>query len=166
MILIISCTINQLSNNYYKNFISSLDPSDIHCSCCDHSLHHHGSYPRSYKDIDGKRHYFNVYRLYCPSCGLTFSILPDCLFPYGTCPFQALLSLLQESKEPSDSQTCILYDISKKAALRFKKLFFGCEKAALSYLSMLHILTKDYKKRRITQIKFPHKRFRFLLQIL
>ncbi|WP_373865259.1 DUF6431 domain-containing protein [Paenibacillus koleovorans] len=52
------------------------------CETCGHSLHKHGRYYRSVT-TKYRLEQIPIYRLYCPDCGKTTSLLPDFLVPWA-----------------------------------------------------------------------------------
>lgn len=52
------------------------------CEKCGRSLHKHGRYYRSFA-TKCSLHQIPIYRLYCPDCGRTVSLLPDFLVPWA-----------------------------------------------------------------------------------
>ncbi len=55
---------------------------ELCCEACGRSLHKHGRY---YRSVTTKHNLYRIpiYRLYCPDCGKTISLLPDFLVPWA-----------------------------------------------------------------------------------
>ena len=66
---------------YLRNYQEVPPCFEENCPDCDHKLYRHGKYSRSV--ITKKKiTWIPIYRLLCPACGKTFSLLPDFLLPY------------------------------------------------------------------------------------
>lgn len=62
---------------YLRLFENQAPKIKLCCEACGRSLHKHGRY---YRSVTTKHH---LYRLYCPECGKTVSLLPDFLVPWA-----------------------------------------------------------------------------------
>lgn len=66
---------------YLRRYQDVPPKCEVNCPNCNHKLYKHGYYYRSV--VSGKAiTRIPIYRRLCPSCGKTFSLLPDFLYPY------------------------------------------------------------------------------------
>jgi hypothetical protein len=76
MIILLECSLN--INRYIKEILA--DKREIACPCCSRRLRKHGSYER--RVVWRRRiHTIPILRRRCPSCDVTFSLLPCFLIP-------------------------------------------------------------------------------------
>ena len=98
MIILKDTKINFKKNiqNQYNKLISSIDFSQINCSCDHHDWKHHCRYKR-YVDFFGVKVKILIVRIRCEHCGKTHAVLFQNMIPYSSINQSEAISILNHS---------------------------------------------------------------------
>lgn len=88
----------------YYNFIKSLEPMMIECTCgCRGQCIKYGKYPRTVI-YNGEKFTIYIQRIYCKHCKTTHAILPSYIIPYKHLSMEDAIYIIETYEEyPNDS---------------------------------------------------------------